>query len=103
MQAQHRPRYAWEEYYKFLGGYTRFDLWFDTEGDLRIVWGDSDSHWHYILAGQRNFGLNRDTRSFRDLVDKPTRAETLGIKHYLMLFAPDYLEALRIGRKKDAA
>lgn len=82
----------------FIGGFERFDLWRDFDNDLRIVWGQTDYHWHFVLRGDPRFALS-ESIGFGALVDPPTVREMLYIKRYLKMFAPDVWAGLKIGAK----
>lgn len=97
MQPRYRPTFLSD--YHYLGGYDRFDLYLDNDNDLRVVWGNTDTHWHFVSRGQRTFTLSF-FHEFNDLVDAPTTQEMLYIKRYLKTFAPDAWAALAIGGKK---
>lgn len=45
-----RWRKSWRDYGPiYLGGTNDFDLWFDGEKDIRVVWGERKHHWDYFF------------------------------------------------------
>lgn len=91
----------WANPCEYLGGFERFDLFVDSDRDLRITWGNSDFQWHYIERGRPHFSLS-DLHAFEPLHDPPTRADLNRIKRYLKLFCPDFWAELDIGKKTKA-
>jgi len=68
----------------FLGGTNKYDLWIDTDGDLRVVCGDNIFEWDYFEVWETG-ELHRVSE------EMPLTEEELNeIETYLALFAPDW-------------
>lgn len=85
---------------RFIGGYERFDLWAHTEdpaGDIRVVWGEGPTLWHYALIppGAKSMVLHKSPNTAL-LADPPTQDELQDLYKYVSLFAPWVIHATQV-------